>query len=104
MTHQRQYVEQVLHHQPLTKILLQLCTTAFLIEISQYIRIGDLTGYEGHRLTNPDTEPTLPPEQSANLPSFSMDELEGPELVPRLTDTEEDALLKVITPSTCSRT
>ncbi|CAA7258799.1 unnamed protein product [Cyclocybe aegerita] len=74
-----------------------LCTTSFLIEISQYVKIGDLTAYEeptGHQL---DSEPTLPTAgHPVSLPSFPLDDIEAPppELGPRLTDEEEDALLR----------
>ena len=45
----------------------------------------------------PDPEPTLPAGHSAPLPSFSVDELDDPygDMATRLTDEEEDALLKV---------
>jgi proteasome activator subunit 4 len=77
-------------------IVLQLCTTSFLIEISQYIKIGDLTSDEAESVRL-DSEPTLPVGHSAPLPSFSMDELVDPygDMDSRLTDEEEDALLKV---------
>lgn len=44
-----------------------------------------------------DSEPTLPSGQDIALPSFSLDDLNGPftDLVSRLTDEEEDALLRV---------
>ncbi|KAJ3576138.1 hypothetical protein NP233_g640 [Leucocoprinus birnbaumii] len=71
-----------------------LCTTAFLVEISQYITIGDLTGY-GDIAPQSDTEPTLPPETHLTLPSLSFDEADGyADLIPKLTTEEEDALLK----------
>jgi len=68
-----------------------------LVEISQYIKIGDLTGFdESAPHTQLDDEPTLPTGQPLSLPSFSLDELESPyiDLGSRLTDDEEDALLK----------
>ena len=76
---------------------MQLCTTAFLVEISQYIKIGDLTGDETESSVHLDSEPTLPVGHSAPLPSFSMDALDDPygDMDSRLTDEEEDALLKV---------
>jgi hypothetical protein len=77
-------------------IVLQLCTTSFLVEISQYIKIGDLTSDEAESVQL-DSEPTLPVGHSAALPSFSIDELDDPygDMTTRLTDEEEDALLKV---------
>ncbi|KAF8168284.1 hypothetical protein B0H34DRAFT_792908 [Crassisporium funariophilum] len=74
-----------------------LCTTAFLVEISQYIKIGDLTGFDDTPPARLDSEPTLPiTTQPIALPSFSLEELEGPytDMGSRLTDVEEDALLK----------
>ncbi|KAF8807238.1 hypothetical protein BYT27DRAFT_7232792 [Phlegmacium glaucopus] len=70
-----------------------LCTTAFLVEISQYIKIGDLSDEaESVRL---DSEPTLPIGHAVSLPSFSMDELDPyMDMASRLTNEEEDALLK----------
>jgi proteasome activator subunit 4 len=77
-------------------IVSQLCTTSFLVEISQYIKIGDLTSDEAES-DHPDSEPTLPVGHSTPSPSFSVDELEDPygDMATRLTDEEEDALLKV---------
>jgi proteasome activator subunit 4 len=76
--------------------LLQLCTTSFLVEISQYITIGDLTGF-GDSAPHSDTEPTLPPETHLTLPSLSPDEVDSfTDLMPKLTAEEEDALLKVL--------
>ena len=44
-----------------------------------------------------DSEPTLPVGQSASLPLFSIEELDDSygDMATRLTDEEEDALLKV---------
>ena len=76
-------------------IILQLCTTSFLVEISQYIKIGDLTSEEAESVRL-DSEPTLPVGQSASLPLFSIEELDDSYGdMTRLTDEEEDALLKV---------
>lgn len=65
------------------------------MEISQYITIGDLTGFdEGAPLGA--TEPTLPPETAnLTLPSLSFDDDGFADLTPKLTLEEEDALLKV---------
>ncbi|KAF8058272.1 hypothetical protein FPV67DRAFT_1786012 [Lyophyllum atratum] len=72
-----------------------LCTTAFLVEISQFIKIGDLTTNEEQRPVL-DAEPILPPDNALSLPSFSLDEMDGryTDLEPRLSDEEEDALVK----------
>jgi len=74
--------------------LSKLCTTAFLVEISQYIKIGDLTVYKDPPATQPDSEPTFPEERPVPLLSFSLDDAYG-EMGSRLTNEEEDALLKV---------
>ncbi|KAF9014988.1 hypothetical protein BDQ17DRAFT_1418116 [Cyathus striatus] len=74
-----------------------LCTTAFLVEISQYIKIGDLSSFdEPVNGGSIDTEPTLPPDTGVSIPSFSMDDLDTPytDVTPRLTKEEEDAMLK----------
>jgi hypothetical protein len=44
-----------------------------------------------------DSEPTLPVGQAVSLPSFTTDDLDDPyvDIASRLTDEEEDALLKV---------
>ncbi len=73
----------------------KLCTTSFLVEISQYITIGDLTGFDD-TVQWSDTEPTLPPETAnLSLPSLSFDDDGFADLTPKLTQEEEDALLKV---------
>ncbi|KAG5652289.1 hypothetical protein H0H81_005549 [Sphagnurus paluster] len=88
------------HLVPILQLLIPgidlLCTTAFLVEISQFIKFGDLTMNEDSRPGLPDAEPILPQNSTATLPSFSLDEIDGRynELEPRLTDEEEDALLK----------
>ncbi|KAL0579785.1 Proteasome activator BLM10 [Marasmius crinis-equi] len=76
-----------------------LCTTAFLVEISQYIKFGDLTTGENGQLTPSDAEYTAPKKAEIRLPDFSLEEGEGMfdlNLVPRLSDEEEDMLLKVV--------
>ncbi|KAG5648199.1 hypothetical protein DXG03_006154 [Asterophora parasitica] len=72
-----------------------LCTTAFLVEISQFIQFGDLTMNESRPVLL-DAEPTLPPNTTGTLLSFSLDETESQfaDLEARLTNEEEDALLK----------
>lgn len=63
--------------------------------ISQYVKIGDLTNDEVQSVQL-DSEPTLPASNSEPLPSFPMDELDDSyNMASRLTDEEEDALLKV---------
>ncbi|KAF5355656.1 hypothetical protein D9756_004216 [Leucocoprinus leucothites] len=71
-----------------------LCTTSFLVEISQYITIGDLTSF-GDTVPQSDVEPTLPPETHLTLPSLSFGDVDAyADLIPKLTTEEEDALLK----------
>ncbi|KAF9568562.1 hypothetical protein CPC08DRAFT_679680 [Agrocybe pediades] len=74
-----------------------LCTTAFLVEISQYIQIGDLTVYHDSQSAQMDTEPVIKTNGNrAAIPSFSLDDLDTnyTETEPRLTDAEEDIRLK----------
>ncbi|KAF8971515.1 hypothetical protein BDZ97DRAFT_1913988 [Flammula alnicola] len=76
-----------------------LCTTSFLVEISQYIKIGDLTAFDDDpqpQHGSLDVEPTLPTGHRVPLPSFSLDELDESytDMPSRLTNEEEDALLK----------
>jgi proteasome activator subunit 4 len=74
----------------------KLCTTAFLVEISQYIKFGDLSIYEDAPPVVSDTEPALPSAIPLSLPMLSFDRMyeleQGAE--PRLSNDEEDALLK----------
>jgi proteasome activator subunit 4 len=74
-----------------------LCTTAFLAEVSQYIKINDLTAFDepGPALALLATDPTLPVEKPFSLPSFSLNLDGSPDMEPHLTRDEEDALLKV---------
>jgi proteasome activator subunit 4 len=72
----------------------QLCTTAFLHEISQYIKFGDLTIGEGespvindYELPNSPKTATIPSLKGMLLPSLS-DE-------PEVSIDEEDKLLRV---------
>ncbi|TFK57485.1 hypothetical protein OE88DRAFT_1651225 [Heliocybe sulcata] len=86
-----------------------LCTTAFLVEISQYIMIGDLTDINTHDATadglglnghEPGTSPTqfLRRKLTESLPmlDFNKSNHEGiePGMDRRLTKAEEDALLR----------
>ncbi|TDL28808.1 ARM repeat-containing protein [Rickenella mellea] len=77
-----------------------LCTTAFLIEISQFIKFGDLTVSEGHFSDDTMTaspQPGTSDTPSEHLPSVLIDYLpEGiePGQERQLTEAEEDALLK----------
>lgn len=76
-----------------------MCTTSFLVEISQYITIGDLTGF-GDTAPSSDIEAILPPETDLALPSLTIDNIDGlVDLSPILTSDEEDALLKARLPS-----
>jgi hypothetical protein len=65
--------------------------------MAQYIEIGDLTGYVESRQSSPPLDPTLPPPNGVNsLPSLNLVDLDGAySEVARLTNDEEDALLKV---------
>ena len=68
------------------------------MEISQYIKIGDLTALDEPVpfLAQLDINPTLPADNSSSLPSFSLNDLDGySDMEPRLSDDQEDALLKV---------
>ncbi|KAK0473258.1 hypothetical protein IW261DRAFT_1553160 [Armillaria novae-zelandiae] len=78
-----------------------LCTTAFLVEISQYIKFSDLTmAGEDPISSAPDIEATIPTRTALNWPSFADDEFN--DLVdeePRLSNEDEDTLLKDTTGS-----
>ncbi|KAG6832246.1 hypothetical protein H0H92_004211 [Tricholoma furcatifolium] len=89
------------HLVPILQLLIPgidlLCTTAFLVEISQFIKFGDLTMDEGPRPLLLDAEPTLPANNvNPALPSFSLDDADARyfDMKPRLTEEVEDALLK----------
>ncbi|KAF8203239.1 hypothetical protein BJ912DRAFT_842338 [Pholiota molesta] len=75
-----------------------LCTTSFLVEISQYIKIGDLTNYDDSPPTNGslDFEPTHPSSRQSMSPPLSLDDLDESttDMRPNLTTEEEDALLR----------
>ncbi|TRM60121.1 hypothetical protein BD626DRAFT_571905 [Schizophyllum amplum] len=73
-----------------------LCTTGFLMEIAQYIKIADLTA--GEPANADDVVPTMPhnPGGGLTLPAFDTD-LTISDLTPRLSNEEEDALLKAST-------
>jgi proteasome activator subunit 4 len=75
-----------------------LCTTAFLVEISQYIKFGDLTTTEPATQGYPDSEL---PQTSDPLPLFTLDDPNESinDIALRLTDAEEDALLRDTTGS-----
>lgn len=75
--------------------MLQLCTTAFLVEISQYIKIGDLTMFD-YTPPPPDMESAVPSQGRPNLPSLAFDDVNDSinDLAPRLSDEEEDELLR----------
>ena len=65
--------------------------------MAQYIEVGDLSGYVESRQGSPPSEPTLPPPASAtSMPSLNLGDLDDAySEVERLTNDEEDALLKV---------
>ncbi|KAL0950828.1 hypothetical protein HGRIS_007590 [Hohenbuehelia grisea] len=77
-----------------------LCTTTFLVEVSQYIQFGDLTASDAMSIRL-DSEPALSPvEPSVKIPSLAaqaVNELESEE--PRFSNEEEDALLRDTTGS-----
>ncbi|KAI5124439.1 hypothetical protein M0805_008323 [Coniferiporia weirii] len=83
-----------------------LCTTAFLVEISQYIKFGDLTTAEDQPETTTDTESPAetrrmgfetPSESKPSLTFMDMADSGEPEYT--LTPAEEDALLRESTAS-----
>ncbi|KAG6837040.1 hypothetical protein H0H93_015903 [Arthromyces matolae] len=88
------------HLVPILQLLIPgidlLCTAAFLVEIAQFVKFGDLTNSEGSRPAFLDSEPTLPLENSVTLPSFSLDDLDSQytDVEQRLSNEEEDALLQ----------
>lgn len=72
----------------------QLCTTAFLVEISQHIKIGDLSGFE--QGSSGSASPRSSPTPHGRIPVLSLDDagaafLNGDVSSPK----EEDALLQV---------
>ena len=73
-----------------------LCTTGFLMEIAQYIKIADLTA--GEPKATDDTVPAMPSNAYANLalPAFTSD-MGIADITSRLSDEEEDELLKAST-------
>jgi proteasome activator subunit 4 len=75
----------------------QLCTTSFLVEVSQFIKFGDLTADEESRPVLLDPEPTLVASTSISPPSFFKDEADAiyADTESRLTNEEEDAVLRV---------
>jgi len=64
------------------------------VEISQYIEFGDLTTPEDSMTVRLDSEPTLQSNAPVSTPPFSLDELDSG-IEPRLSNDDEDALLKV---------
>ncbi|EIN13624.1 hypothetical protein PUNSTDRAFT_94808 [Punctularia strigosozonata HHB-11173 SS5] len=88
-----------------------LCTTSFLVEISQYILIGELGTESPEPETTQDAQLSEAPEDKKRpngLPSFKLDGFgsssseEALELEPRLPDEEEDILLRESTSSFAS--
>lgn len=82
-------------------IHLQLCTTAFIVEISQYIMIGDLSSAPDPSTTHADIVPLGSVGRVDSTPFFSAGDIEAREygVEPRLSNKEEDALLKDTTGS-----
>lgn len=77
---------------------MQLCTTSFLAEVFQYVKLGDLTS-SNYPTTRLDSEPTLPSDTL--IPNKFSDDLTdlGNDSELRLTDDQEDALLRDSTAS-----
>ncbi|TFK76829.1 hypothetical protein BDN72DRAFT_890635 [Pluteus cervinus] len=74
-----------------------LCTTAFLVEISQYIKFGDLTENEQYRSVHLDS--TLP-SQPEGIPTIATDMVDPSAVFDQtLSKDAEDALLKDTTGS-----
>jgi proteasome activator subunit 4 len=76
-----------------------MCTTAFLVEISQQVKFGDLTQIEAAAVSEDTAQAPWSPVIKTNgkLPTITFDELPEPHEPgeePRLTDKEEDALLR----------
>ena len=65
--------------------------------MAQYIEVGDLTGYAESRQSSPPLDPTLPASNAVNsLPSLNLADLDDAySEVAKLSNDEEDALLKV---------
>ncbi|KAJ7597613.1 hypothetical protein C8J56DRAFT_1001469 [Mycena floridula] len=80
-----------------------LCTTGFLTEISQYIKFGDLTIAEESTPVRSDTELAMPPPTPITMPSMEVElpvgEGQDADSSPRLSDENEDMLLKDTTGS-----
>ncbi|ESK98482.1 membrane protein [Moniliophthora roreri MCA 2997] len=79
-----------------------LCTTAFLVEISQYIKFGDLNNGEDHSSSYQDTGSSTK-RTEYKLPSFSLEAdslgYSADTTEPKLTEEEEDTLLRDTTAS-----
>lgn len=79
----------------------QLCTTAFLTDVAQYVKFGDLTEFNVQHINGFSTPGiTAPPSRSMRLQmpvlaisndGFGAEEHDGE---PRLSDKEEDALVR----------
>lgn len=77
-------------------MFLQLCTTAFLSEISQYIKLGDLTA-ESYVKTSELVDSLARDEVAINGNTFIVDSCPagiGPGIAGTLSKQEEDALLR----------
>ena len=79
----------------------QLCTTAFFVEVAQYIKFGDLNSVEEEQPTTTDTEGPHTLFQSetngvVEIPQLYIDIPDGYDSgqEPKLTKKEEDVLLK----------
>jgi proteasome activator subunit 4 len=74
-----------------------LCTTAFLVEISQHIKFGDMSTTSEDR--SPDEPEAVNPSKGSKslyFPSLDLEDINmDHDAAPRLPDKAEDALLKV---------
>lgn len=78
-------------------IRFKMCTTAFLIEVSQSIKFGDLTQEDPISPRTRSLTASASDTPAENLPDLVIDELPHgvePGEVPRLSNTEEDTLLR----------
>lgn len=107
MTHRKLYVNlNCCTVSGLNELILQLCTAAFIVEVTQYIMIGELTNAQrDFTVTVTSTDDTGTLKSKKKIPSFKIDGLgfyEGTESmddIPHLNDDDEDALLKDSTAS-----
>lgn len=84
---------------------MKLCTTAFLVEISQYIKFGDLTTIEGELHSATDTESPMQYTEAPKVvdaPAMYIQMPDADDVLQEeqnLTGAEEEALLRESTAS-----